>query len=210
MKTQRALLMAMMEPLPEMEGEFQEWYNFEHQPGVNHLPGFITANRLVCVEGWPRYAAMYDIESTDVLTSPGYLAVGGKNTSPWSRRIRSKVHGYYRAIGVQIYPGTAVFGEKGLCSRIALLRFNAPPESTVPELLAGLRALFEERPETAQVRLFRSDFGGQYYIGMVESRRPINLADMDVARFGDAAKYLDLVNVYVPYFRMGATAPGSS
>lgn len=209
MTTQRGLLMAMMEPPAEMDGEFQDWYDFEHLPGVAVLPGFLTAHRLVCVEGWPRYVAIYDLETTDVLTSPAYLAIAGKNTSPWSRRIRRKVHGYYRAIGVQIYPGSALFGEQGLSSRIIILRFNSPLESAVPDILGGLRALFEGRPETVQVRLFRSDFGGHYYVGLVESRRPVNVAEMDVAQFGRAARYLDLTNVYLPYFRMGATAPGA-
>lgn len=204
-----ALMMGMMEPPPEAEGEFHDWYDLEHMPSRAAVPGFLTANRMVCVEGWPRYVAMYDLENLGVLETPAYQAITGKNVSPWSRRMVGMAHGYFRVLGVQAYPGGALLGEKGPFSRVLVLRFNSPADSAIPEILAGLRALFEERPETVQLRLFRSDFGGLYYVGMVELRRPVNTAELDVARFGKAAKYLDLINVYLPYFRKGATPPGA-
>lgn len=204
-----ALMMGMMEPPPEMEHEFHDWYDQEHMPSRAEVPGFLTAHRLVCVEGWPRYVAMYDLESLDVLNSPAYQAITGKNVSPWSRRMVGMVHGYFRVLGVQVYPGSALMGEKGPSSRVLVMRFNTPAESAIPDILTGLRALFEGRPETVQVRLFRSEFGGLYYVGMVELRRPTSVAGIDVAQFGSAAKYLDLINVYVQYFRKGATPPGA-
>lgn len=204
-----ALMMGMMEPPPEMEHEFHDWYDLEHMPSRAEVPGFLTAHRLVCVEGWPRYVAMYDLESLDVLNSPAYQAITGKNVSPWSRRMVGMVHGYFRVLGVQVYPGSALMGEKGPSSRVLVMRFNTPAESAIPDILTGLRALFEGRPETVQVRLFRSEFGGLYYVGMVELRRPASVAGIDVAQFGSAAKYLDLINVYVQYFRKGATPPGA-
>jgi hypothetical protein len=209
MTTQRALMMGMMEPSPEAEGEFHDWYDLEHLPSRAAVPGFLTAHRLVCVEGWPRYVAMYDLESLDVLNTPPYQALTGKNNSPWSRRIGTMTHGYYRALGVQLYPGTALLGDQGAPARVLVLRFTAPADSAVPHILEGLKALFEDRPETAQLRLFRSEFGGIYYIGMVELRRPIEVSQIDVGKFGPAKAYLDLVNVYLPYFRKGATPPGA-
>ncbi len=204
-----ALMMGMMEPPPEVEGEFHAWYDNEHLPSRAEVPGFLTANRVVCIEGWPRYAACYDLESLDVLNTPAYQAISGKNTSPWSRRLVPMTHGYFRVLGVQTYPGNALFGAKGRAARVLVLRFNTPTESAIPDILTGLRALFEARPETVQLRLFRSEFGGLYYIGMVELLRPVSIAELDVAQFGKAAGYLDLINVYVPYFRKGATAPGA-
>lgn len=201
--------MGMMEPPPEAEGEFHDWYDLEHTPSRVAVPGFLTDRRMVCVEGWPRYCAMYDLDSLDVLNTPAYQAISGKNTSPWSRRMVGMVHGYFRTLGVQIYPGKALMGDKGPSSRVLVLRFNSPDEAAIPDILTGLRALFEERPEVVQLRLFRSEFGGLFYIGMVELRRPSNIAELDVARFGKAAKYLDLINVYLQYFRKGATPPGA-
>lgn len=204
-----ALMMGMMEPPPEIEGEFHDWYDFEHLPSRAQVPGFLTAHRFVCIEGWPRYVAWYDLESLDVLNTPAYQAISGKNTSPWSRRLVPMTHGYFRVLGIQTYPGGALFGEKGQSARVLVLRFNSPMESAIPDILAGLRALFEGRPETVQLRLFRSEFGGLCYVGMVELLRPVSVAGLDVAQFGKAARYLDLINVYLPYFRKGATPPGA-
>lgn len=204
-----ALMMGMMAPPPEVEGEFHDWYDLEHMPSRAQVPGFLTAHRMVCVEGWPRYAAMYDLESLEVLNTPAYQAISGPNTSPWSRRMVGMVHGYFRTLGVQTYPGNALMGDKGPSARVLVLRFNTPTESAVPQILTGLRALFEARSETVQMRLFRSEFGGLFYVGMVELRRPIDIAALDVAQLGTAARFLDLVNVYLPYFRKGATPPGS-
>ena len=204
-----ALMMGMMEPPPEAEGEFRDWYDTEHMPSRAGVPGFLSAHRMVCVEGWPRYAAMYDLESLEVLNTPPYQAISGKNVSPWSRRMVGMVHGYFRTLGVQTYPGNALMGDKGPSSRVLVLRFNAPSQSAIPQILSGLRALFEDRPETVQLRVFRSEFGGLFYVGMVELRRPVDVAGLDVAQFGTAARYLDLINVYLPYFRKGAAAPGA-
>ena len=204
-----ALMMGMMEPPPEIEGEFHDWYDFEHLPSRAQVPGFLTAHRFVCIEGWPRYVAWYDLESLEVLNTPAYQAISGKNTSPWSRRLVPMSHGYFRTLGVQTYPGSALFGEQGPSARVLVLRFNSPVESAIPDILAGLRALFEGRPETVQLRLFRSEFGGLYYVGMVELLRPVSVAALEVAQFGKAARYLDLINVYLPYFRKGATPPGA-
>lgn len=98
-------------------------------------------------------------------------------------------------------------GDKGPFSRVLVLRFNTPAESAIPDILRGLRALFEDRPETVQLRLFRSELGGLFYVGMVELRWPVDIAALDVARFSTAAKYLDLINVYLSYFRKGSTPP---
>ena len=204
-----ALMMGMMEPPLELEGEVHDWYDLEHLPSRAEVPGFLTANRFVCIEGWPRYVAWYDLENLDVLNSPAYQAISGKNTSPWSRRLVPMTHGYFRVLGVQTYPGNALYGAQGPSARTLVLRFNTPAEAAIPDILTGLRALFEGRPETVQLRLFRSEFGGLYYVAMIELRRPINVADLDVAKFGKASQCLDLTNVYLSYFRKGATPPGA-
>ena len=73
-------------------------------------------------------------------------------------------------------------------------------------ILDGLRALYADRPETAQARLFRADQpDGTDYIAIVELRAPIATTGQ-AAAFGDAARYVDLINVYVPYARRLAGA----
>ena len=62
-----------------------------------------------------------------------------------------------------------------------------------------MRANFEGRPETLQVRVFAYDTGaGIDFLGFVEGRAPF-VAPIDLARFGVHADALDLVNTYAPY-----------
>ena len=67
----RGLLLATMEPPPTMEEEFQDWYDTEHFP--ERRPARVShGRRFVCVDGWPRYLAMYDLADIDVLRGEGY------------------------------------------------------------------------------------------------------------------------------------------
>jgi hypothetical protein len=90
------LLMALMEPDSSREEEFNDWYDAEHIPQMSAVTGFLTATRWVCVEGWPRYLAIYDIESIEVLSSDAYRRATGGNFTPWSRRILGGVRGWRR------------------------------------------------------------------------------------------------------------------
>ncbi len=100
----RGLLLAMMEPPPAMEEEFQDWYDTEHFPERASCEGFLTAHRFVCIDGWPRYLALYDLADTDVLRGPAYARIAGERCSPWTRRIVSRVWGQYRADAAQVHP----------------------------------------------------------------------------------------------------------
>ena len=46
MAKQKGFLMAMMEPPPTIEEEFNDWYDTEHIPDRASIPGFETARRL--------------------------------------------------------------------------------------------------------------------------------------------------------------------
>jgi hypothetical protein len=203
----RGLLLAMMEPPPAMEEEFQDWYDTEHFPERAECEGFLTASRFVCIDGWPRYLALYDLADTEVLRGPGYAKIAGERYSPWTHRIVSRVWGQYRADAAQVYPGTALLGDSGAAARIALWRFrHAPPTAEAP-IIDGLRALYGERPETAQLRLFRADQpDGTDYIAIVELRATQAWPTASGTAFGDAARNVDLCNVYVPYTRRLAGA----
>jgi len=51
------LLLVTMEPTAAMQEEFNDWYDQEHIPERIALPGFLSATRWVCLQGWPRYLA---------------------------------------------------------------------------------------------------------------------------------------------------------
>lgn len=202
--TPKGLLLATMEPPASLEEEFQDWYDTEHFPERKGCEGFLTANRFVCVDGWPRYLAMYDLDDVEVLRGDAYRKIAHSRYSPWTHRIIAKVWGQYRAEGVQVYPGTALHGGAGASSRLMLLRFRNVTAGGA-ELIDGLRKVFEGRAQAAQLRIFRvaPDTSGDY-LAMVELRSPCGPPDL--AALGEAAKHLDLVNTYITYVRQSPSA----
>ena len=198
----KGLLLAMMEPPPTMEEEFQDWYDTEHFPERANTEGFLSASRFICLDGWPRYLALYDLADVEVLRGPAYAAISGNRYSAWTRRIVSRVWGQYRAEGIQLYPGNALLGERGVSARIVLWRFRQVPSSAETQILKGLRALYEQRAETVQLRLFvTKQPDGTDYIAIVELHAPGMPEPVNLSMLGDAAQFVDLVNVYAPYRR---------
>jgi hypothetical protein len=191
----KGFLLVLMQPPPAFEDEFNAWYDTEHVPERLAVPGFETGLRFVCIEGTPRYLAMYDLAKPDVLDTPDYLAVAGDNASPWTKRVTSRVR-IYRSAGAQVYPGNVVTRR---CARVMLLRFRGVAAQAQATVIAGMRENFEHLSETIQVRVFAHDTGtGVDFLGLVEARAPIG-ATLDLGVFGDCANALDLVNTYAPY-----------
>lgn len=199
------LLLATMEPPANIEEEFQDWYDSEHFPERQGCPGFLTAQRFVCIDGWPRYLAMYDLEDVEVLRGEGYRKIAHERYSAWTHRIMSKVWGQYRAEGVQVYPCGGLYGKLGASSRLALWRFRGIALEHAPEMVSGLRKLYEERVETVQLRVFRvSSSDGGDYLAMAELSASAPLGDL--SPLGAAARRVDLLNTYTTYTRQ---APGA-
>jgi len=199
------LLLATMEPPASIEEEFQDWYDSEHFPERQSCPGFLTANRFVCVDGFPRYLALYDLEDVEVLRGEGYRRIAHARYSAWTHRIISRVWGQYRAEGVQVYPGAAQHGAAGPSARLVLWRFRGVPAGGEAGLVAGMRALYEGRAGTVQLRVFRvapNESGD--YVALAEIAAPTAAADL--AALGAAARHVDLVNTYVLYRRAAPAA----
>jgi len=202
--TSKGLLLATMEPPANIEEEFQDWYDSEHFPERKSCAGFETAQRMVCVDGFPRYLALYDLTDVEVLRGPAYAAIAVGRYSAWTHRIMSKVWGQYRAEGVQVYPGTALHGAAGAASRLVLWRFKGIAAGGEDALVGGLRALYEGRG-AVQLRVFRvapAEAGD--YLAMVELSAPATIGDL--TPLGAAARHVDLVNTYMAYRRQ---APGA-
>ena len=85
----RGLLLVMMEPEEGYADELNAWYDEEHLPERLSCPGFLAARRFELLEssadGHPRYLALYDLESAEVLSSEAYLAM--VPPSAWSERL---------------------------------------------------------------------------------------------------------------------------
>ena len=81
------LFLASMDVAPEKEALFNEVYDEEHVPNLLKVPGVMSVTRLtqeqlvlsiggeqkeIIAEGEPKYTAIYEIESPDVLISQGW------------------------------------------------------------------------------------------------------------------------------------------
>jgi hypothetical protein len=98
------LIVARMDPPPELEEEFNAWYESEHLRERLRVPGFVTARRFVR-DSAPRYVACYDLESLSVLQSDDYRAVSGDHRSPWTARMLRKTRLFSRRVYDQVFPG---------------------------------------------------------------------------------------------------------
>jgi hypothetical protein len=193
--SKKGFLLALMQPPPSFEEEFNAWYDTEHVPERLAVPGVESGLRYVCIAGHPRYLAMYDLVSPAVLETPAYLRVSLENSSPWTKRVVSRVR-VYRAAGLQVYPGDALTGR---AARLLLLRFRALPADAEAAVVRGMRAAFEPRAETSKLRVFAYDTGaGTDFLGLVEARAPLG-ERLDLEALGEVADALDLVNTYSPY-----------
>lgn len=109
-------LIAAMDFSNIAEDEFNDWYDLEHIPERQRVPGFLSCQRWIGAE-IPKYSvATYDLDSLAVLQSHAYRAIGGENLSPWSKRVTARCQRLLRFEGEQILPGdqTAAPGAGGL------------------------------------------------------------------------------------------------
>lgn len=80
----------------EREPEYNLWHTREHVPERVDIPGMIGARRYVDGRGTsPRFFTLYDLESTEVLTSPPYRRLL-ENPTVWSRSMRPSFRGFIR------------------------------------------------------------------------------------------------------------------
>ena len=78
------LCISAMEVDPAIEDEFNEWYNEEHMPLMDAVPGTLAARRFRATGGLPRYVAVYHLESPEVYMQRSWYEA---NQTPWIRRI---------------------------------------------------------------------------------------------------------------------------
>src|SRR5262245_5278576 len=130
----KGFLLVTMQPPPAFEDEFNAWYDTEHVPERLAVEGFESGRRYVCIDGHPKYLAMYDMVNEAVLETESYLRVSGDRASPWTKRVTSRVK-VYRSVGEQIFPGNEVTIET---ARTLVLRFAAAPAHLAESVIAGV------------------------------------------------------------------------
>jgi len=166
-------LIAAMEFSNVAEDEFNDWYDLEHIPERQRVPGFLVCQRWIGAENPKQSVATYDLDSLAVLKSDAYRAIGGENLSPWSKRITARSQRLLRFEGDQILPGdTAAPGNAG-----GLLLVGMTP---APAVETEFNAWYdtEHIPALARVpgvlcaRRFRAGSGGPKYVALYHLASP--------------------------------------
>ena len=91
-KKGRGLLMVYTDVPPEVEDEFNRWYNEEHIPERLAIPGVLNAARYVALQGGPKHLACYELTEPEAWSSPEWQK-WLTNPTEWSRRMSPSVVG---------------------------------------------------------------------------------------------------------------------
>src|SRR3954470_8949909 len=124
--TKPGLLLMMTDIDPASEADFNRWYEEEHLDERMKIPGFINARRFTALEGGPKYLALYDLESPDVLQAAPYQHVVGVGKSAWTKGMESQFVNFRRNVYVGLSERTRELSAviPGQCGALA-------PESTI-------------------------------------------------------------------------------
>jgi len=113
--TGKWIFTAAMDVDPDKEALFNEVYDREHIPLIRKVPGVISVTRLkldtlrmtmggetrtIDPKGAPRYSAVYELESPDVLVSPAFAKAVDEGRWPTHVRpyTRNRQHTLYQVI----------------------------------------------------------------------------------------------------------------
>ena len=203
MNSHKGLLLVTMEPPAALEEEFNDWYDTEHFPQRSAVPGFETASRWTCVDGWPRWLAIYDLVSPAVLETEAYRAVSGPRSTPWSQRILPRTMGRMRVVAEQIAPGDELAIAPSRSSRLLVARYPAIAPADAEESVKGITSIFQACNSVIQARIFKSMRGSAIDLwALVAFGRPVSAEPLaSSAGYLDDSRGADVFNLYVPYFR---------
>jgi hypothetical protein len=157
----KGVLIAAMDFSNVAEDEFNDWYDTEHVPERQRVPGFLVCQRWISAENPRQSVATYDLESHAVLRSPAYQAISGENLSPWSKRVTARTQRMLRFEGDQILPGDRTAPDNaggllvvGMTPALAVeTAFNAWYDNEHVPALAGV-------PGVLSARRFRTAVNG--------------------------------------------------
>jgi hypothetical protein len=173
-------LIAAMDFSNVAEDEFNDWYDLEHIPERQRVPGFLRCQRWLGAENPKHSVATYDLESLAVLRGDTYRAIGGENLSPWSKRVTARCQRLLRFEGEQILPGDQLAPENG-GGLLVVAMTPAPAVETAfnawydTEHIPALARV----PGVLSARRFRAAAGGPKYVALY------HLASHDVVSGAD-------------------------
>ena len=153
--------------------EFHDWYDLEHIPERQLVPGFGACDRWISVANPHHAVASYELDTRAVLQSAPYRAIAGENLSPWSRRMTSLCQRLLRFDGEQTLPGdlAAPQGAGGLL--VNAMNVDPAHEAEFNEWYdAEHIPLLSKVPGTLCARRFRDDGGTHRYLALYHLESP--------------------------------------
>jgi hypothetical protein len=193
----KGTLIAAMNIGRAAEDEFHDWYDTEHLPERQRVPGFLVCQRWIGAYDRRVSVATYDLEAWSVLRTPPYLAIGGQNLSPWSKRITARVERLMRFEGDQILPGDQLAPPEA--GGLLLNAMNIAPEREAEfnewydkEHIPALSAV----PGVLCARRFRGT-GERKYVALYHLATP----DVQESSEWKAARESDWTSRLQPHFR---------
>jgi len=171
--------------LPEMREDFFEWHPREHMVERLGIDGFLRGRRCIALDGGVEFLTLYELRSTEVLTSSRYLERLTQPT-PWSARtlpaFRNNVRG---ACQILYSDGYAMGGF------ILTLRF-APQAGADAALINAIQheimPLFTKRPRITGAHFGRNDVALTKGNAGNQRGRVIELPDLVVLVEGSSAQ----------------------
>ena len=110
---------------PQHETEFNDWYNSEHIPELLAVPGILAAARYEATKGGPKYLAVYELETADVVKTPAFT---DRKRTPWGERMSPSVIGsnLTRVVGEQIFPDGIAMPDREMAPALQIGRMSVP------------------------------------------------------------------------------------
>ena len=173
MTTSLGVLIVVLDFTGVSREEFDAWYDTEHIPERQRVPGFRSAQRWLSADGNPLSFAIYDLDALEVLSSAPYRAIAGDNLSPWSKRMIGSCKRIWRFEADQVSPGDQISPEGA--GGLLLFAMNVEPGAEVEfnewydvEHMPRLSKV----PGVLAARRFRVLRGNQKYLAVYHLRAP--------------------------------------
>lgn len=194
----KGTLIAAMGMGQAADDEFNDWYDLEHLPERQRVPGFLVCERWIGATDRRISVATYDLEDVKALKSPAYLAIGGENLSPWSKRVTGQVDRLMRFEGDQILPGDQL--PPAAAGGLLLNAMNVAPEFEAEfnewydkEHIPALAAV----PGVLAARRFRGSSGNRKYVALYHLATP----EVQESAEWKQARQSDWTSRLQPHFR---------
>jgi hypothetical protein len=172
-KMTQGILIAAFDFAGAHEDEFHDWYDLEHIPERQRVPGFRACERWIGTAN-PKYAiATYDLDSIEVMRSAAYRAIAHDNLSVWSKRVTAMCNRLMRFEGEQTLPGNRDAPQEA--EGLLLNAMNVAPEHEAEfnkwydtEHIPALATV----PGTLCARRFRAPEGSPRYVALYHFASP--------------------------------------